>query len=429
MASARVEQHVLFLMMQLVVMSVIDFGLGCLTLSNRQTQRLDRLQNEAMRAVLGCTRDTHIICMRYLLDLPSIGVRHKIAQAKMYLKVAEDESHPLHHTIKKDKGSRLKRGRSWMAEAEDSLRKVCELEDIKIGKEWIQLADEGRNLTNVVITMGREQREVADIVTDQEILSLISEHSKPDDPVIYTDGSVRRDVQSGWGFVVLQRNKVVYTTSGATTATTSSMRMEVVAISKALEWIRISRPGSTHLVFVTDSQSTLRKIQRNMLRSEWIDAIKGSDVRSIVWIFCPGHAGVKGNEAADKLAGAATANESIQMDRADIIDKLSRKLKEEDNRDMDDHYAVARMREMGVDHGSGRRSRLAGRERRLDNQIKTGTISMDSLRMALGRGTEHLWTCPQCNDAEAPPSNNQVITRRVEDRESLRVISSQPQRR
>ena len=388
--------------MKSVVLPVIDYGLGCLTLSNTQIQRLERLQNEAMRAVLGCTRDTHIICMRYLLDLPTIKSRHKIAQVKMYLKVAEDETHPLHEVIREDKGNRLKRGKSWMAEAEDSLRNVCELEDIKTGKEWIRLGPDGHAVTKVVITMGREQREVADIATDQEILSLVNENSKPDDPVIYTDGSVKRGVKSGWGFIVLQRNKVIHKASGATTATTSSMRMEMEAITRALEWIASNQPNSRHLVFVTDSQSTLRKIQSNMLRSEWIEAINKSRLRSIVWIFCPGHAGVRGNEAADKLAGEATVGDDIKPDRADLIDRVARQLGDQELEEAEAHYAIARMQEMGLARGMGRKLRLAGKERKMYNQMQTGTVSMDTLRMALVRGTEHLWTCPQCNDVVAP---------------------------
>ena len=171
--------------------------------------------------------------------------------------------------------------------------------------------------------MGREQRDVADIVTEQEILSLIHENSKPGDPVIYKDGSVRRGVKNGWGLIALQNNKVMHRTSGATAAaTTSSMTMEIVAITRALEWICRTQPNSTHLVFLTDSQSTLRRIEKCLLRSGWIDAIQGSQLRSIEWIFCPGHAGVRGNEAADRLAGEATVGESIMPDRADILDRL-----------------------------------------------------------------------------------------------------------
>ena len=250
--------------------------------------------------------------------------------------------------------------------------------------------------------MGREQREVAETVTEQEILSLVAENSKPEDPVIYTDGSVRRGVKSGWGFVVQQRNKIIHRASGATAATMSSMKMEVVAITRALQWVSSMLPTSTHLVVLTDSQSTLRRIEKNMLGSEWVEAINMTRLRSIVWIFCPGHSGVRGNEAADRLAGDATVGDDIKPDRADILDRLRKRLTEEEDREVEEHHAIRRMQEMGVNRGMGRRCTLAGKERRLHNQLTTGTVSIDSLRVALGRGTEHFWSCPQCNEVVAP---------------------------
>ncbi|XP_012934560.1 uncharacterized protein LOC106011017 [Aplysia californica] len=124
LASVGIQQRVLFLLMQLVVHFVIDYGLGILSLSKTQKGRLERVQNAAVRAVLGCTKDTHVVCMRYILDLASIGVRHKVAQAKLYLNVLGDPRHPLHDNLSSIKGNRVKRGSSWMAGAEDSLRKI-----------------------------------------------------------------------------------------------------------------------------------------------------------------------------------------------------------------------------------------------------------------------------------------------------------------
>ncbi|XP_012940556.1 uncharacterized protein LOC106012357, partial [Aplysia californica] len=130
--------------MQLVVLSVIDYGLGILSLSKTRIDRLERVQNAAMRAVLGCTKDTHVVCMRYILDLASIRVRHKVAQAKLYLNVLGDPRHPLHDNLGSIKGNRIKRGSSWMAEAEDSLRKVCGIDEICCGKEWFELSPDCR---------------------------------------------------------------------------------------------------------------------------------------------------------------------------------------------------------------------------------------------------------------------------------------------
>ena len=71
MASKGIEQRHLFLLYQSVILSVIDYGLGLTTLSQSNLMKLDRVQNEAMRVVLGTAKDTPIETMRSLLDLPS----------------------------------------------------------------------------------------------------------------------------------------------------------------------------------------------------------------------------------------------------------------------------------------------------------------------------------------------------------------------
>ena len=68
MASKGIEQRHLFLLYQSVILSVIDYGLGLTTLSQSNLLKLDRVQNEAMRVILGTTKDTPIETMRYLLN-------------------------------------------------------------------------------------------------------------------------------------------------------------------------------------------------------------------------------------------------------------------------------------------------------------------------------------------------------------------------
>ena len=70
MAMAQMPQKVLFILFKALVLSVVEYGLGLLTLSTAQLNRLEVIQNEGMRCVLGCTRDTSAEAMRYALDLP-----------------------------------------------------------------------------------------------------------------------------------------------------------------------------------------------------------------------------------------------------------------------------------------------------------------------------------------------------------------------
>lgn len=98
MAATHLEQRLLFLIYYQVVLSVIEYGLGILTLSRSQRERLERIQNEGIRIVLGCTRDTPIQTMRYMLGLLSISSRHSLTQARSYMRVGDfgQEKSPTH---------------------------------------------------------------------------------------------------------------------------------------------------------------------------------------------------------------------------------------------------------------------------------------------------------------------------------------------
>ena len=58
-AAKGIEERHLFLLYQSVVLSVIDYGLGLTTMAQINLLKLDRVQNEAMRVILGTTKDTH----------------------------------------------------------------------------------------------------------------------------------------------------------------------------------------------------------------------------------------------------------------------------------------------------------------------------------------------------------------------------------
>ena len=132
------------------------------------------------------------------------------------------------------KGTRIKLGKSWMAHAEDTLGLVCNLDDIVRGQEYVELGGDNKERNKVIITLSRECREWVAGATEAEVRQLIDDHSKPSDPVIYTDGSVTRGVRSGWGYMAIVNGKKVTSGAGAFRSTTSSMRMEIQAVTEAL---------------------------------------------------------------------------------------------------------------------------------------------------------------------------------------------------
>ena len=127
-------------------------------------------------------------------------------------------------------------------------------------------------------------------------LALIQENSKPQDLIVYTDGSVTKDL-SGRGFTVKQCATTIHEDSAAYTVSTSSLTMEAEAVTHALRWIA-SRGDSqtTHAIILTHSISLLQNVKSETQSSDWNVSIVDIHLRKLLWMYCPGHAGVKGND-------------------------------------------------------------------------------------------------------------------------------------
>ena len=98
----------MFLLYQSVILSVIDYGLGLTTLSQSNLLKLDRVQNKAMRVILGTTKYTPLEAMHYLLDLPPMETRHMVKQIKMYLNAKQNPQNPLQEEKEKVSHRRAK---------------------------------------------------------------------------------------------------------------------------------------------------------------------------------------------------------------------------------------------------------------------------------------------------------------------------------
>ena len=188
---------------------------------------------------------------------------------------------------------------------------------------------------------------------------LVEANSKPHDIVIYRDGSATRD-QSGWGFMVTLGGGTVHQDSGSHGVTTSSLTMEVEAVTHAMQWLASQRGTQiTHAIILTDSMNLLQKLESGMGCPDWHTAMHSLRLQRLLWIYCPGHAGVSGNERADRLASTADITSGLQLGRAEVLRGLRKFL----NMDRPEHHSIDRLKERGVEKGSGRHSTLIGRVR------------------------------------------------------------------
>ena len=102
------------------------------------------------------------------------------------------------------------------------------------------------------------------------------------------------------------------------------MLMEIKAITEALCYLKEEK--YTRAVIVTDSMSTLQKVQKENLYADWVSTISDSCLERLTWVFSPGHAGVKGNERADCLAGDAVIDDNLTLDPATVVQCVTQQL-------------------------------------------------------------------------------------------------------
>ena len=126
------------------------------------------------------------------------------------------------------KRCRLGRGESSMAQAEDSILQVCQLRELKQTKEWERYPNRFRYLYGTILQENLEKhcQEWPAGKPESEIKLLTEENSKPQDLIVYTDGTVTKH-RSGWGFTVKQVATTIHEDSAAYTVSTSSLTMEV----------------------------------------------------------------------------------------------------------------------------------------------------------------------------------------------------------
>ena len=79
--------------------------------------------------------------------------------------------------------------------------------------------------------------------------------------------------------------------------------MEVEAITHALRWIAPRGDSrTTHAIILTDSISLPQKVNSGMGSPDWNVSMVDIHLGKLLWVDCPGHAVVKGNDRTDKLA-------------------------------------------------------------------------------------------------------------------------------
>ena len=68
---------------------------------------------------------------------------------------------------------------------------------------------------------------------------------------------------------------------------------------------------------LTDAMSLLQKVKSGMGSPDWHASMVDIYLRKLLWVYCPGHAGVKESDRADLLAGKTTLTSGLILGRSE----------------------------------------------------------------------------------------------------------------
>ncbi len=309
-----VQQRSLMNLLRVTVSSRLEYGLHlAMCASKTVMEKLQRVQNAAMRIVTGAAKPTACDALRFWLGLNSVRGQQQTAAAQAFLKTLTTPTHPLHEEVvnRRDElvDQRLKTVRSWIVDARKMVEEVTQQENIK---EIVWVESDVRVRTARI--GGRYWRDRAEEVNMSEVYEWL--HQEDPTVVIATDGSLREDI-TAWGGAVWREGRLCFEWSAAKEGRSSSFRAESEALD-ALFWLEHNTDRRDKVVILTDSLSLVSKMESGVVRENWLEVIR----RIVAWVtvcYIPGHSGLKWNEKADRLAGAAQPIGMVQRTPGDVL--------------------------------------------------------------------------------------------------------------
>ena len=100
------------------------------------------------------------------------------------------------------------------------------------------------------------------------------------------------------------------------------------SVTHALRWTASRYDSQTaHAIVLTDSISLLRKVKIGMGNPDWHVSMFDIYLRKLPWMYFLGHAGVRGNDQADRLAGKAAIISGLRFGRSEVLRSLRHHLR------------------------------------------------------------------------------------------------------
>ena len=280
------------------------------TASNTNKTKLDRVQNIALRAIVGGMKSTPIKEMEKRTGIEPLENRRQFKILTQTEKLRRLPSHPMFNKLAAPTKNRLKR--KSLNHLTKELRKTqSDILDQEIGAES-HLTIKNWELTAQTYTTELEVPGLSSRQDQTQPLERAATLEMLDDKYppavwthIYTDGSAENAIKNGGSGVYARTpDGQTQSFSNASGSKCSNFKAEVLALQTAAAYITESNPEKS--VILTDSKAALQSLcsespDRDIKKLQQdLSQIPSSCKVVLQWI--PAHCGILGNEMADHLA-------------------------------------------------------------------------------------------------------------------------------
>ena len=305
--------------------SLIDYSAPTLVnLTDHQYTRLEVLQNNALRLMLGAPMWTRICNLQHEGNIPPLKTRIEIRNIHIAAKTLLSDRQSITKTRLKDdlgKHPDVRQNNTYSSQVGNIIRKhklhnqLQELREDSFAVDYKPTPWEAP-FVNFNFTSLPTSKNLCDNYTLITAANNAIRATEVNNPyTLYTDGTVDPETQTA-GSAVHSTN---YTACWRTSNNASTMQTELIAIAEALRYTATNedRPVVIHC----DSLSALQALQQTKIKQNrnlisnihlLINQHKAQH-RSITINWIPSHIGIPGNEKADELAKQSKHMDQVQI--------------------------------------------------------------------------------------------------------------------